>query len=135
MLKFRDLLEEREKSGQTRLFLRLQDMEKKADQRYLSLLGQRHGSHAGILHCKNIEAYLDRAVPDDVKHQFSSTEIFLLLSSIVLHDIGKVSATEKEAHPNESCVTILEKWPELEIHEQDLAPWIGLPPRKCASAG
>jgi len=51
-----------------------------------------------IIHSNNIENYLDRLVPDEIKlneNNFDKAEVFLLLYAVYLHDIGR---SEDETH-------------------------------------
>jgi hypothetical protein len=56
---------------------------------WVYLLMPDHGSHAGVPHLRNVERIANKIVPADLKGNFSDGEIFLLLCSIFLHDIGK----------------------------------------------
>ncbi len=57
---------------------------------WLPMIHFDRGSHSGYPHIRNVERNADKLVPDNIKQEFSAGEIFLLLSSIFLHDIGKV---------------------------------------------
>jgi len=145
MLRFRDILKERQESTQTSLYSALDEMQKVANGGFSALLGQTHKSYNGGPHCANIEAHLDRAVPYHLKQQFSSTEIFLLLSSILVHDIGKIFSNKGDDHSKESCLKILKNWPQIKIPE-DLVQWLAVlvcshtwknpnPPTECQYRG
>ena len=56
---------------------------------WVHLLIPELGSHAGYPHLRNVERIANQIVPDLVKENFGMGEIFLLLSAIFLHDIGK----------------------------------------------
>jgi hypothetical protein len=82
MWNFRDLLEEREKKGQTRLFTEFKTLQEKLRQRYLQAASPDRGVYVGVPHCEAVEEHINRMVPDDLKQRFSSTEIFFLLAAI-----------------------------------------------------
>jgi hypothetical protein len=66
-------------------------------QDWVHLLVPEMGSHAGIPHLRNVERIANRIIPDDLKDDFTTGEIFLLLSAIFLHDIGRAMlGDEKE---------------------------------------
>ena len=74
------------------LHTRLNDIEHRAYNSWLPLLGHSLGSYDGVTHLHNVERNADQIVPDSAKDNFSDGEIFLLLTSILLHDLGKVVA-------------------------------------------
>jgi hypothetical protein len=57
---------------------------------WVGLLQPDRGSHAGYPHLLNVERLADKIVPDSLKDDLSEGELFLLLSAIFLHDIGKI---------------------------------------------
>jgi hypothetical protein len=69
----------------------VEDLREKGLEDWVHLLMPELGSHAGYPHLRNVERIANRIVPDHMKEDFSDGEIFLLLSSIFLHDIGKTS--------------------------------------------
>jgi hypothetical protein len=65
----------------------------------------------GIEHSKRLEGYLNRLIPDYFKKRLNAAEIFILLYSVYLHDIGyrnKNSDIESEGHPLRSKDYILQ---------------------------
>jgi hypothetical protein len=107
------------------------------------------GSHAGYPHLRNVERIANRIIPDELKSTFSASEIFLLLSAIFLHDIGKtIPDTAFEEHKcsndtqycevRDSKLRLLCNKPQCEhfkmsqriINEQGIA--LGLPDEKIA---
>lgn len=52
-----------------------------------------HYTDHGETHCKTVEKNLDELIPDDIKSELNEYEIFLLLSSVYLHDVGIMCAT------------------------------------------
>ena len=97
---------------------------------WLSLLGETNNTFNGIPHIQNIENHVNHAVPDIIKENFSSTEIFLLLSSILLHDIGKIEVKKKgvnsDFHSTYSCNKVINEWAFLKIPNEQLARWIAI---------
>ena len=53
-----------------------------------------HYTDHGKTHCKTLEKNLDELIPDDFKNEIDEYEIFLLLSSVYLHDVGIMCATK-----------------------------------------
>jgi len=74
--------------------LRLQNLEKRVKEDYLRFW-QVHAPHYtdhGETHCEAVEINLNELIPDDVKETMNEYEVFLLLSSVLLHDIGLMCA-------------------------------------------
>jgi serine/threonine-protein kinase len=66
----------------------------------------------GIDHSKRLEDYLDRLIPDEFKKKLKPAEIFILLYSVYLHDIGyrkDDGSIEPEDHPKRSKEKILKE--------------------------
>lgn len=77
--------------------LRLQNLEKRIKEDYLKFW-QVHAPHYtdhGETHCEAISINLNELIPDNVKENLNEYEIFLLLSSVLLHDIGMMCAVKK----------------------------------------
>lgn len=53
-----------------------------------------HYTDHGETHCKSVEMNLNELIPDDVKNDLNEYEIFLLLASVWVHDIGVMCATK-----------------------------------------
>jgi hypothetical protein len=123
MITFRQMLKERESKGDTCLYSALEEIFQDGLKSWLSLLGEKDKSFLGIPHTQNVETHIDNAVPDSVKRGFSSTEIFVLLASVLLHDIGKL---KKDALPHspKSCQIIQKNWAFLRIPSHQLSIWI-----------
>jgi hypothetical protein len=49
------------------------------------------GSHSGLVHLINVGRNVDKMIPEDKKGELSAGEIFLLLSAVLFHDIGRIS--------------------------------------------
>jgi len=64
-------------------------VKKKCLEDWGNMLGPDMGSFSGYPHFRNVERNVNQIIPDKTKEDFSTGEIFLLLSSIYLHDIGK----------------------------------------------
>ena len=99
---------EREKKGKTDYYSSLQKMLDEAENSWLGQTGEKWGSYNGFPHIKNVERNVDKLVPDELKSRFSNTEIFILLSAILLHDIGKLDSDTN--HAKYSCLKILKDW-------------------------
>jgi tetratricopeptide (TPR) repeat protein len=55
-----------------------------------------HYTDHGESHVEAVEKDLDELIPDDIKTEMNEYEIFLLLSGVLLHDIGIMCATQTE---------------------------------------
>lgn len=73
-----------------KLSTRLQDIRERAQEDWIHWLTPDMGSHAGYIHLRNVERTADKLVPEEAKHAFSDGEIFLLLTAILLHDVGRL---------------------------------------------
>ncbi len=85
---------------------------------WLPAVSHKKGSYNSYPHIKNLEQYIDHILylPENASyHNLSLTdvEVYVLLCSILLHDIGK--ATNADDHANESEKTIKKNWAELGI--------------------
>ena len=142
-MRLRRLLRERQKQAETDLWRALMKMWDIAAETWLPRMGDRSDSYNGRPHVIGVERHLDRLVPDEVKQDLSSTEIFVLLAAVLLHDIGKLdleqpldAADEKEGrvpsgqaedrHWKDSCLRIQRDWALLGIPEPELASWVAL---------
>jgi hypothetical protein len=65
-------------------------IKKKGLEEWVPMLQFDRGSHGGYPHLRNVERNADKLVPQKIKEKFGAGEIFLLLCSIYLHDIGKI---------------------------------------------
>ncbi len=128
MATFRKMLSDREKEGETAWYAALQNMQAEAQKSWLGQTGQVWGSYNGVPHLTNVERNLDHLADDELKSSFSSTEIFILLAAVLLHDIGKlmVKDPKKEAHYIHSCSKILKDWYHLKIPDFECARWIAV---------
>jgi hypothetical protein len=77
----------------------VEDVRERGMEDWVHLLMPESGSHAGFPHLRNVEQIANRIVPDYLKNDFSAGEIFLLLSAIFLHDIGKTIPPANEPVP------------------------------------
>jgi len=116
------------------LFDTLEAIKQKGFEEWVPLLSFDLGSHAGYPHLLNVERNANKMIPDHIKTDFSPGEIFLLLSSIFLHDIGKlllITPKDKQAHPTvrhqeESRKIIEECWAELVLPDERIAKYCAL---------
>lgn len=127
MVTFREILKEGQQKGDTDLLMNLEEMET-ASKEWMPSIYDEHGVHAGYPHVVNVETNIDRAVPDHIKETLSYTEIFVLLASVLVHDLGK-GGTDKEHqkdHGKISCVRILEERDKIKIPTLELARWCAI---------
>jgi len=85
-LTFIELLQKRNAS----LFAQLEEIRRRAFEEWIHLLKPDQGSHAGYVHLRNVSRNADKMIPADAKKAFGDGEIFLLLVSILLHDLGRI---------------------------------------------
>ena len=74
---------------------RVKEVQQRGLEDWVHLLIPEMGSYAGIPHLRNTERIANRIIPDDLKDDFTTGEIFLLLSAIFLHDIGRAMPHSK----------------------------------------
>jgi len=128
MISFRGMLKASETPGKA-LYAALEQIRENADNTWLSQLGAgHHRTYTGVPHVNNVENNLDKAVPDRLKERFSPTEVFLLLASVLLHDIGKVNSRDPQMrdHGFWSCLQISMNWPALRIPDAECARWLAI---------
>jgi hypothetical protein len=87
---FDAILRERKSPLARTLTRHLDEIRGRATEDWMDFLGEDKGSRNGYVHLRNVERNADKMVPLAAKHSFSDGEIFLLLSSILLHDAGKI---------------------------------------------
>lgn len=84
-----DILKEKDPE----LYNQLEKIKEKGMNDWIGLMGSDKGSHNGYPHLRNVERNADRIIPDYIKYGLSGGELFLLLSAIFMHDIGKINTT------------------------------------------
>ena len=67
----------------------LDKIKKSGVEDWIGLLHSDKGSYAGYPHLLDVERIADKIIPDRLKYEFTAGELFLLLSAIFLHDIGR----------------------------------------------
>lgn len=85
------------KKKDARLFSRLEENWEKAEKTLLDYITEDGYTTHGVGHCKNIESKLEEVIPNKVKENLNPVEIFILLNSVLYHDIGRAS----KKFPNE----------------------------------
>ena len=96
---------------------------------WLPALGIKNDSYNSFPHLRNIERYLDRIFSDQQKNvnselnSFSAIETYILLCSILFHDIGKIEGNN--SHASNSRKIIVENWSKLGIVNYEVAKVIG----------
>ena len=89
------------KQTESTLASQVEEVRERGLEDWVHLLAPEFGSHAGYPHLRNVERIANQIVPDPVKDNFSTGEIFLLLSAIFLHDIGKTIPARDD--PDQGC--------------------------------
>lgn len=102
---FEDILKDRSPL----LAKHLAEIRARAEEDWIHFLGEDKGSHTGCVHLRNVERNANKIVPDSYKESFSDGEIFLLLASILLHDIGKIVPKDVPVDPL-ACPDARGKW-------------------------
>ena len=127
-------LRERLKIESLELFQALERSWEIAWNEWLPALGVKKDSYNSYPHLRNLKSYLDQVVssfePLDgagTKPFLTSTELYILLSAILFHDIGRIPAAEEdsEQHAGFSEEIIAKQWNELGIQSIELAKSIG----------
>lgn len=83
-------------SKDSSLFGKFESIKSKAGE-LLSRLYSAHPTFTGhdVPHSVNVEAYMGKLLKDDLKASLSAYELFFLLCSAYLHDIGMIASTEE----------------------------------------
>lgn len=91
-------------------------------------------SEHGLLHCDNILRNINSLIPSNLKDKMGENELFCLLCSILLHDIGRIKQKEPYEHFREtnrdharrSCKWIMEEGKSLglEVLYKEPVAWI-----------
>jgi hypothetical protein len=115
--KFSDLLREKDLG----LWETFEQIKKRGLDIWVPLLTTDRGSHSGYPHLQSVEHNADLLVPDAMKETFSAGEIFLLLSAIFLHDIGRIDGNKK--HSENSYRLIKEHWAEWGLPDERIAEY------------
>ncbi len=95
---------------------------------WMGLLSADKGSYTGYAHFRNVERIADQIIPGNLKIDLNAGELFLLLSAIYLHDIGKVIQYGKKTPcgkiPREHCFidNKLINDPEKEMYVENVHP-------------
>jgi len=128
--RFSDLLKEKDHT----LHDCLVNIRKKGLEEWVPLLTFDAGSHSGYPHLLNVEQNANEMVPDYLKEEFSAGEIFLLLASIFLHDIGRIGERKKdentgipnEPHHEKSHKIISKHWAELGLPDERIGKYCAI---------
>ena len=125
-LRFSDLLKEKD----PKLHESLEAIRRKGLEEWVPLLNFDRGSHSGYPHLLNVEQNANKMIPDKIKMDFSSGELYLLLAAIFLHDIGRIGAKERKdggsqelGHNERSFNLIQEFWAELGLPDERIASY------------
>ena len=137
-MRFRNVLANRESEGKTILYSEYRKVEHIGKELWLAAMRLNKGTINSLPHLERIELLIDNMVPDDIKSTFSSSEIYVLLTAIFLHDIGKSALpedrastkpninSEKDFHNIISCKIVTSHWTELGIVNSDFARYIAV---------
>ena len=123
-----NLLRERLKEASPELYRSLENSWQVAYENWLPALASKSDSYNSYPHLRNLESYLQQIMQELEKHSrsvkviFSPLEWYVLLASILFHDIGMISAEKKSDHAKKSA-EIVEGHPEA----------LGIPSREIAT--
>jgi hypothetical protein len=123
--KFNQLLRDKD----VELWKTLEEIKRRGLSEWIPLLYFDRGSHAGYPHLLNVEENANKMVPDHVKDTFTAGEIFLLLCSIFLHDIGRIvekQDTTDTKHHIYSHDIINQCWAQLGLPNEKIAHYCGM---------
>ncbi|MBA7551765.1 hypothetical protein ES705_44313 [subsurface metagenome] len=105
----------------SKLYSEFQGIEERAKK--LSEYTQLYGDTLnGLTHIKDVESKIDRLIPDSIKNNLTDFELFVLLSAIYLHDIGKIK--NYKIHPSVSKEIIRDFYDKLGINNKHVAETI-----------
>ena len=111
MIKFRDIIK------QSPLWKRIELIIEDSQENYLRALGKND-----FFHSNSIEKILDRLVPDEIKTKeqyFNHGDIFLLLSSVYLHDIGRAQTNIDHEIESGKIIRAFPSLFHLNVHEAE----------------
>ncbi len=98
-----------------------------AFEEWLPAFGAKNDSYNSYPHLRNIERYLDRIFEEnesnEVLSSFTGIEFYILLSSILFHDIGKIESSINHASKSEEIIK--NRRAELGIINDEIALIIG----------
>ncbi|MGA2876222.1 MAG: hypothetical protein ABSE82_11875 [Nitrososphaerales archaeon] len=66
------------------------EMRERAKRDWIQLLLPDRGSYAGLTHLDNVVRNVEKILPNNMKNPLSPGELFLLLSAVLFHDIGRI---------------------------------------------
>ena len=75
-------------------------LKKKCLEDWANMLGPDMGSFSGYPHFRNVERNVNQIIPEKARSTMTTGEIFLLLSAVYLHDIGKTFPGNQPKDPN-----------------------------------
>jgi HD superfamily phosphodiesterase len=78
----------------------------------------------GLKHVEDVENKLGLLIPHEIKEQLNDFDLYLLLSAVYLHDIGKVKRDYYSHHSEISLEIINEHYPMLRIDNEHVATMI-----------
>lgn len=100
----------------------------------LKRISDRYYSEHGLAHCDNIIKNINSLIPSNIKDTMGESELFCLLCSILLHDIGRIKQKKPYEHFGEtnrdharrSCKWIMEEGEShgLEVLYKEPVAWI-----------
>ncbi len=117
---FSELLKDKNPS----LWSTLEEIKKRGMDLWVPMLSIDRGSHSGYPHLRSVEENANRIVPDFMKDSFSDGEIFLLLASIFLHDIGRIEGNKD--HHISSYKLIISHWSEWGLPDERISEYCAL---------
>ncbi len=92
--------------------------------KYLPLFSPDDGSQTGFQHIKNIEALLNMCLEKKPDLYLSPSEAFVLLSALILHDIGKIKERAIGKNVEEISSEIKAMRDKIKAAETTMASWI-----------
>jgi hypothetical protein len=139
----KDRLGECSQDGDDNLLYEYKRIYDHATTTWLPLLGQEEGSYRGLPHILAVEHWINKMITPELLSTLTPVEIFLLLTAILFHDIGKIegvkASTRKDyrlrrtrkskrddLHGQYSCLYVLRNWPSLRIFDGRIATYIAL---------
>jgi hypothetical protein len=125
-----NVLRERLRETAPDLYYSLERSWQIAYENWLPALASRCDSYNSYPHLRNLESYLQQIISELEKQKrsglasFTPLEMYVLLASILFHDIGMITASKKSEHAKESAAIVQERFEALGIPSIEIATLI-----------
>ena len=128
----KDILEERNTNISASYLSSYDRIDSIAKEEWLPTVEPINDTFNSLPHLENIIHIINEMIPTEMMKTLSSAEIYILLCSILLHDIGKAYLKKSDKsklnkiHPIRSCKIISNNYERLGIINEDFAKYIAI---------